>query len=62
MIIIYISIIILCLINLLNILRIRKLEKLVDFLMCKKIEATIINAEEYLKKAEEVLNNVEDKR
>lgn len=62
MVFIGISIIILRLINLLNVLRINKLEKKVDFLMCKKIEATIINAEEYLKKAEEVINNVEDKR
>ena len=44
-----ISIIILCLINLLNVLRINKLEKLVDFLMNKKMETIIANAEEYLK-------------
>lgn len=62
MIFIGISIIILCLINLLNVLRINKLEKLVDFLMNKKMEMIIFNAEEYLKKAEEVINNVEDKR
>lgn len=62
MIFIGISIIILCLINLLNVLRINKLEKLVDFLMNKKIETIIFNAEEYLKKVEEEINNVEDKR
>lgn len=60
MVFIGISIIILCLINLLNVLRINKLEKMVDFLMNKKIETIIVNAEEYLKKAEEVINNVED--
>lgn len=62
MIFICISIIILCLINLLNVLRINKLEKLVDFLMNKKMETIIFNAEEYLKKVEEEINNVEDKR
>ena len=62
MIFIGISIIILCLINLLNVLRINKLEKLVNFLMNKKIETIIVNAEEYLKKFEEEINNVEDKR
>ena len=62
MIFIGISIIVLCLINLLNVFRINKLEKLVNFLMNKKIETIIVNAEEYLKKAEEVINNVEDKR
>ena len=62
MIFIGISIIILCLINLLNVLRINKLEKLVNFLMNKKIETIIVNAEEYLKKFEEKINNVEDKR